>query len=63
MRCAGLCEEKRHAGRWRSKCGCMEGEGGRERRETRERESVGRARVSVALGGTVLGGRERHMDM
>lgn len=34
-----------------------------EREERQERESVGRARVSVALGGTVLGGRERHMDM
>lgn len=30
-----------------------------EREERQERESVGRARVSVALGGTVLGGRER----
>lgn len=34
-----------------------------EREERQERESVGRTRVSVALGGTVLGGRERHMDM
>lgn len=28
-----------------------------EREERQERESVGRTRVSVALGGTVLGGR------
>lgn len=40
-----------------------ERKGEREERQERERESVGRARVSVALGGTVLGGRERHMDM